>query len=258
VGQVSLASIFSLPAVSVAAGLRAGVSASAARKPAFHSTRLDRKARIVFHYSMLDLVIFDADGVLFESGDSNTAYYNAIFKILGEPPLSPEEERLGVFFAAKQVFEHRAGGDTERVRRMQEVGAELDFTPYFHLLTPPFELRPFLLDIKTRHKIGLATNRSATVPRLLEHLNLMGVFDAIACAQDRVRPKPAPDIVNLCLERAGAGKNAAVYVGDSEIDYIAAQGAGVRFIGLGDRVKSPVVIDRLHDLPAALEGLLQG
>ena len=24
---------------------------------------------------MLDLVIFDADGVLFESGDSNTAYY---------------------------------------------------------------------------------------------------------------------------------------------------------------------------------------
>ena len=28
---------------------------------------------------MLELVIFDADGVLFDSSESNTAYYNAIF-----------------------------------------------------------------------------------------------------------------------------------------------------------------------------------
>jgi phosphoglycolate phosphatase-like HAD superfamily hydrolase len=207
---------------------------------------------------MLELVIFDADGVLFESGDSNTAYYNAIFKALGEPPLSREEERLGVFLSAKQVFEHRAGGDQERIRRMHKMGAQLDFTPFFHLLNPPFELRPFLLEIKARHKIGLATNRSVTVPRLLEHLNLVGIFDAIACTQDDVRPKPAPDIVNLCIERAQAAKDAAVYVGDSEIDYIAAQSAGVRFIGLGDRVKSPTVIERLHDLPAVLEGIAAG
>jgi HAD superfamily hydrolase (TIGR01509 family) len=201
---------------------------------------------------MLELVIFDADGVLFESGDSNTSYYNAIFKMLGEPPLSPEEERLGVFLSARQVFEQRAGGDQQRIRRMQEAGAQLDFTPFFHLLKPPLELRPFLLDLKTRYKLGLATNRSVTVPRLIEHLKLEGVFDAIACAQDKVRPKPAPDIVNLCIERAGASKNRAVYIGDSEIDYIAAQTAGVRFIGLGDRVKSPIVIERLHDLPSAL------
>jgi phosphoglycolate phosphatase len=204
---------------------------------------------------MLDLVIFDADGVLFESGDSNTAYYNAIFKKLGEPPLSPEEERLGVFLSASQVFEQRAGDDQERIKRMHAVGAQIDFTPFFHLLDPPFELRPFLLDIKRRYKVGLATNRSVTVPRLIEHLNLTGVFDAIACTQDQVKPKPAPDIVNLCMERAGVTKDAAVYVGDSEIDYIAAQHAGVRFIGLGDRVKAPLVIERLHDLPAALIGL---
>ncbi len=202
---------------------------------------------------MLDLVIFDADGVLFESVDSNTAFYNAIFKQLGEPALSPEEERLAIFLSANQVYEHRAGGDQDRVRQMSKVAAQLDFTPFFHLLAPPFELRPFLLEIKTRYKVGLATNRSTTVPRLIEHLNLAGVFDAIACAQDQVRPKPAPDIVNLCIERAGVAKESAVYVGDSEIDYIAAQHAGVRFIGLGDRVKSPAVIERLHDLPAVLE-----
>jgi phosphoglycolate phosphatase len=202
---------------------------------------------------MLELVIFDADGVLFESADSNTAFYNAIFRQLGEPALSPEEERLAIFMSAHQVYEHRAGGDPDRVKRMTTAAAQLDFTPFFHLLAPPFELRPFLLELKTRYKVGLATNRSTTVPRLIEHLNLGGVFDAIACAQDQVRPKPAPDIVNLCIERAGVAKDSAVYIGDSEIDYIAAQHAGVRFIGLGDRVKSPAVLERLHDLPAALE-----
>lgn len=205
---------------------------------------------------MLDLVIFDADGVLFESVDSNIAFYNAIFKIMGEPAQSPEEERLAIYLSANQVYEHRAAGDQERVKRMRQTAAQLDFTPFFHLLTPPFELRPFLLDIKARHKVGLATNRSTTVPRLIEHLNLSGVFDAIACAQDQVRPKPAPDIVNLCIERAGVPKAHSVYIGDSEIDYIAAQHAGVRFIGLGDRVKSPTVIERLHDLPAALERIV--
>jgi phosphoglycolate phosphatase len=204
---------------------------------------------------MLDLVIFDADGVLFESADSNTAYYNAVFKELREPPLSFEEERLAIFLAARQVFERRAGGDPERLKQMLRVGAQLDFTPFFHLLNPPFELRPFLLEIKARYKVGLATNRSATVPRLIEHLNLAGVFDAIASTQDKVSPKPAPDIVNLCIERAGVTKDAAVYVGDSEIDYVAAQHAGVRFIGLGDRVRAPHVIERLHDLPATLESI---
>ena len=31
--------------------------------------------------------MFDADGVLFESFESNIAYYNAIFAQVGEPPL---------------------------------------------------------------------------------------------------------------------------------------------------------------------------
>ena len=48
----------------------------------------------------MNLVIFDADGVLFESAESNMAYYNAIFAAIGEPPLNPDEERACIFMAA--------------------------------------------------------------------------------------------------------------------------------------------------------------
>ncbi len=133
--------------------------------------------------SQLELVIFDADGVLFESAESNVAYYNAIFQILGEPRLSPDEERAALFMAASQVFELRANGDQTKLARMREIGAGLDFAPFFKLLKLPFPLRPFILGLKRHYRLGLATNRSATVPALIEYLELADLFDAVARKQ---------------------------------------------------------------------------
>jgi HAD superfamily hydrolase (TIGR01509 family) len=202
---------------------------------------------------MIELVIFDADGVLFDSDESNVAYYNAIFKELDEPPMTGEEERACVFLAATGVFEMRSKGDQARVRRMQEIAARLDVAPFMKLLRPPLDLRPFMLELKRSYRVALATNRSVTVPALIEHLDLAGVFDAVACALDKVRPKPAPDILRLCLERANAAANRAVYVGDSDIDHVAAAAAGTHFIGIGQRVEHPSRIPALGDLPQALK-----
>ncbi len=201
---------------------------------------------------MLELVMFDADGVLFDSEESNIAYYNAIFAGLGEPPMSHEEELAGVFMSANQIFEARASGDQARVARMQEIGRTLDFTPFFDLLRPSLELRPFLLALKKDFRLGLATNRAATVAKLLEHLRLSGVFDAVASARDKVRPKPAPDMLLLCAERAGTSPSRAVYVGDSSIDLAAAQAAGIDFLGVGPRVEHDVWVSTLNEVPQAL------
>src|SRR6516162_7279045 len=106
---------------------------------------------------MLELVIFDADGVLFDSTESNTAYYNAIFKRVGEAAMNEVEEKAGVFLSAPHVFELRAAGDPERIARMREVARTMDPTPFFDLFQPFPELREFLLGIKQRYRIGLAT-----------------------------------------------------------------------------------------------------
>ena len=201
---------------------------------------------------MLELVIFDADGVLFESAESNIAYYNAIFAQLGEPPLNPEEERACIFMAAMQVFELRAVGDAAKLNRMRGIARAIDFTPFFRLLRPALELRPFLLELKRSYRVALATNRSATTHGLIEHLGLAGVFDAVASAHDEVRPKPAPDIVQLCLRRAGVIPERAIYVGDSQIDLEAARGAGTHFLGVGTRVDHSHCVARLEEVPSVL------
>ena len=199
--------------------------------------------------------MFDADGVLFDSSDSNTAYYNAIFARIGEPPMSPEEEKAGVFMSAPQVFELRAAGNRQRIERMREVARAMDSTPFFNLLRPHPELRAFLLDLKRRHRIALATNRSATIPAIIDYLGLGGLFDAVASARDKVRPKPAPDILELCLARTAVAAGRAVYVGDSETDRIAAEAAGTHFIGVGERATHVNQIRLLDELPRELERL---
>ena len=204
---------------------------------------------------MIELLMFDADGVLFDSYESNIAYYNAIFARIGEPPLDAEECVASISYAAGQVFEMRARGSREQLSRMYEIARNLDSTPFFELLRPPFELRPFMLEMKRRYRLGLATNRSATVVPLVAHLGLADVFDAIASAHDKVRPKPAPDILTLCLERAGVAPERALYLGDSPIDREAAEAAGVGFLAVGDRVTHHSRIATLGELDAALKRL---
>ncbi len=205
---------------------------------------------------MIDLVIFDADGVLFDSDASNVAYYNAIYARMDEPPLDADEAAKAISYSTEQVFALRTRGDGAKLGRMKEIARTVDSAPFLKLLRPPFELRPFMLELRRRFRLGLATNRSGTVPALVEHLELDDIFDAIASARDRVRPKPAPDILNLCIERAGVPRERAVYVGDSPIDRVAALEAGIHFIGVGPRVEHDRRIASIADLPSALESIL--
>ena len=201
---------------------------------------------------MIELLMFDADGVLFESFESNIAYYNAIFAQLGEPPLDADEEIKSISYAAADVFRLRAKENAAMLERIHGVARTIDQRPFFDLLRPPFELRPFMMELKRRYRLALATNRSATVPALVEHLKLADVFDAIASALDKVAPKPAPDILRLCLERANVAPENAIYIGDSPIDRVAAEAAGVAFIGVGTRVEHHHRIASLHHLDDAL------
>src|SRR5258708_20084029 len=128
---------------------------------------------------MIELVMFDADGVLFDSDESNVAYYNWIFAQIGEAPLDRNEEISAISFAASEVFAARARGDAVKLRMMQELTRGMDQTPFFRMLRTPFELRPFMLAFKQRYKLALPTNRSATSPPLIEHLTLPGIFSPL-------------------------------------------------------------------------------
>jgi len=206
---------------------------------------------------MIEFVMFDADGVLFDSIESNIAYYNAIFAEVGEPPLDREEEIRSISYSAEDMFKARSRQDAAKLESMRAIARALDGATFFNMLKPALDLRPFMLELRTRYRLGLATNRSATVPALVVHLKLNDIFHAIASVLDRVAPKPAPDILHLCMQRAGATPERSVYVGDSPIDREAALAAGVHFIGVGTRVDHDHRLTTIAELPASLETLIR-
>ncbi|HEY3352155.1 MAG TPA: HAD-IA family hydrolase [Polyangia bacterium] len=82
--------------------------------------------------------------------------------------------------------------------------------------------------------VAVVTNTVAPLTKIvLDAAGLAARLDAVVCASEVPRAKPAPDVVLAAMARLGVAAAATWMVGDSRFDRDAAAAAGVRFIGLG-------------------------
>jgi HAD superfamily hydrolase (TIGR01549 family) len=80
-------------------------------------------------------------------------------------------------------------------------------------------------------KVALASSGDpAHVDHYLDLLDLRGLADTWTSAEDVSNTKPAPDLLQTALERAGGGP--AVLIGDSTWDCVSAERAGLPCVGL--------------------------
>lgn len=201
----------------------------------------------------LELVILDCDGVLFDSIRSNVAYYDAILRKMGGPPLDEEARRLCHVYSTPQLFTHVYGKDPEKVNEAVRIAYTIDYLPFLEYMDPEPGLHEVLKRLKASYRVALATNRGKSVPALLERFELEGLFDVVATILDVDNPKPAPDMLLHCLEVTGLAPAQAVYVGDMENDRIAAEAGGIPFILVGNSISHPLRIRRLEELPGFLQ-----
>jgi phosphoglycolate phosphatase-like HAD superfamily hydrolase len=198
---------------------------------------------------MLSVVIFDCDGVLFDSADANIAYYNAVLERLGRPPLDAEWSRRAHFLSSHQLYEAMFGAESALSAEARRVGREVDYGPYFKLMRPTAELSHVLLTLRARYRLAMATNRSSTVPGVMREFGLDRFFELAVGSHDVARPKPHPDMLHKCLDHFGVEPAAALYVGDSESDHHAAQAAGMHFLAVGEIAPGAHRIGALRELP---------
>ena len=67
-------------------------------------------------------------------------------------------------------------------------------------------------------KTAVVSNKSDSNVRALVSRFFDGLFDDSIGSMEGVARKPAPDMVNMALDRLGVPKEDAVYIGDSEVD----------------------------------------
>ena len=180
---------------------------------------------------MLKIIIFDCDGVLFDSREANRAYYNQLLAQFDCPPMDENELQYvhshNVTDSVGHIFRHHAHIKQELVDRYR---TELDYTPFLqHMIMEP-DLMEFLQLIKPRYHTAISTNRTTTMPMLLDIFKLRPWFDQVVTALDTPQPKPAPDALHMILEKFQTRVSEAISIGDSEVDLEHTRSVGMDMI----------------------------
>jgi phosphoglycolate phosphatase len=191
-------------------------------------------------------VIFDCDGVMFDTTGANTAYYNRILKHLGRPELTPDQfaycHMHTVNNALKFLFED--AGQLEAAHAYKREMGYRDFIPMMEIEP---HLKPLLRELRPRRKTAVGTNRSDTMDAVLEMHGLADDFDLVVTSRDVPAPKPAPDILTRVLEQFRIAADEAIYIGDSRLDEQAAHAAGIPLVAYRNPdLKAWRHVDRLN------------
>jgi HAD superfamily hydrolase (TIGR01509 family) len=198
------------------------------------------------------VVAFDCDGVLFDTEQSNRAYYNAVLNHLGLPDLTAEQfayvhmhtvdESLAFLFK-----------DSQRLAEAYAYRKTVDYSQFIKLMQIEPDLFRLLNHIRPQFKTAIATNRTDSVNGLLAEFELGGLFDLVVSSSDVSQPKPHPDSLLKILKHFGVQPDEAIYVGDSNVDEMAAHSAGVPLVAFRNpALSSAYHIDRLRELEAIL------
>jgi HAD superfamily hydrolase (TIGR01509 family) len=180
---------------------------------------------------MLKLVIFDCDGVLFDSREANRAYYNHLLEQFDCPPMNEDEvdyiHSHNVIDSVAHIFHNHAHVQQEVVDRYR---TELDYAPFLQHMTMEPDLMEFLQLVKPRYHTAISTNRTNTMPMILDIFKLRPWFEQVVTALDAPRPKPAPDGLHMILDNFQVDVSEAIYIGDSMVDLEHTRSLGMELI----------------------------
>ena len=195
-------------------------------------------------------VIYDCDGVLFDSIEANEKLYNDLAASVGRPPLTREELTYvhchTVFEAVHFMFKD----DNALEEKALELLKQVDFKQYIVFL----KMEPHLIETLTLLKEkGISrvinTNRTVTMPVIMDRFGLRPYFDMVVTALDVKKPKPHRESVDKIVDTLGLDRKEVVFVGDSEVDQQTAESAGVTFVAYKNReLGNNAFIDDHRDL----------
>jgi HAD superfamily hydrolase (TIGR01509 family) len=181
-------------------------------------------------------VIYDCDGVLFDSFEANTKLYNDFCVKMGREPLRPEEMGYVHTHTVYEAIHFIFGRDKEMEKRALELLKQIDLREYIVYLKMEPNLLQTLDRLKEKGIIrAISTNRTTSMKHIMERFSLWPFFDMVVTALDVKNPKPHPESIEKILQAFNLNKEEAVFIGDSEVDQQTARSSGIKFIAYKNR-----------------------
>jgi HAD superfamily hydrolase (TIGR01509 family) len=178
---------------------------------------------------MAGTLIFDVDGTLVDSNYQHAlAWYRAFRRYDLTVPVWRIHRAIGM--GGDHLVAAVAGDEAEAQHgdALRDAWSEL-FAPMLPEIAPLADAVSLLTAVKDRGlKLVLAS--SGAPEHVKEYLGLLDgerLADAWTTAEDAEATKPAPDLVQIALDKVGADARDAVMIGDATWDAIAAGKLGI-------------------------------
>ena len=175
------------------------------------------------------VVIFDCDGVMFDSLTANIAFYNKILAHFAMPPVTDEDTGVVHMYTGEDSVNYLFRNDG-RIAAAQQYRKQLVFDEFIPLMVMEQHLEEVLRTVHERFKVALATNRTGSIHTILDIFNLKQYFDLVVCSLDVAKPKPHPETALKILKHFDVTAREAIYIGDTKVDEHVATEAGIPFI----------------------------
>ncbi len=176
-------------------------------------------------------IIYDCDGVMFDSLEANITFYERIMTPLGRTLDRRDDTTMRVLhtYANRDVLAYLFPQEPQKSRAL-EMAAAMDYRELIPLMVMEQGFVETLETLQPRYHLAVCTNRSTTMEDVLLTFDLARYFGYVMTASQVANPKPHPEPLHRILQHYGIAPHEALFVGDSEVDCRAAAAAGVPFV----------------------------
>ncbi len=185
---------------------------------------------------MYKAIIFDLDGTLLNSLEDLADAVNSGLETLGYKPQPLEKFNKFVGNGAlklctRALADYSAG--TDEISKLHELFSE-NYRKHCTDKTRPYEgIKEMLDSLKEKGiKLAVASNKPDEFTKsLITSFFGDDLFSAVHGKREGRSTKPSPDIVNDILKELNVEKDDIVLAGDSDVDIMTAENAGIDSIG---------------------------
>lgn len=200
----------------------------------------------------LKLLIFDCDGVLFDSRLANREYYNSILEKAGRAPLTEEELEYVHMHSLTECLEYLFRNHPELKEKAYEMAQKTPYSEFFKYMKMEVGLKDFLEWARERYYLSLLTNRTTSTRPLLQFFGLEKYFHLIRTALEI--PKSDPKALSYILSYFRVSPREALYIGDSKVDEALSHSCGVPLISFKNPgLKAIKIVNDFYELKVFLE-----
>jgi len=185
--------------------------------------------------NMVKLCVFDLDGTLVNTLHDITDSLNFALGACGFPPLT--EARVAAIVGHSVEYMCDNAVPPEHKDQAEQVLALYNERYKAHSLDRSHPYDGMIEAVERIRQAGvtvaIASNKPhADTVKVVETLYPKNLFSLVLGRMDKFAIKPAPDVLRFIMDYFGVTPEESVYVGDSDVDVVFAQSAGMRCVSV--------------------------